>query len=189
MDCTLCKTKKCRNSESCNAQKFSEDEVLAEYHKTENQSIVQAASNLVDNGRAGTLSRIQELIEYAKDLSLGKIGIAYCYGMENEANAISDMIKNQDIRVVPVSCTSGGMKQRNINEKSSIENVSCNPIAQASQLNSEKVDLTVTIGLCLGHDILFNRHIKGDVTTLVVKDRIYDNNPLKEIKTNLNIQL
>jgi uncharacterized metal-binding protein len=184
MDCTRCKTKKCRKTQTCNAISFSPEEILAEYHQTENQRIVQAAASLVDNGRAGSLSRIQELIEYANALKICKIGIAYCYGMENEAKAIAEIIRKHNIKVYPVSCTSGGMSQQDINEESSIDKVSCNPIAQASQINAEQVDLTVTIGLCLGHDVLFNRHIKGDVTTLVIKDRVYNNNPLLELKTN-----
>ncbi len=184
MDCTRCKTKKCRKTETCSAVSFSPEVVLAEYHQTENQKIVQAEASLVDNGRAGSLSRIQELLEYANALKICKIGIAYCYGMENEARAITDIIRKHNILVFPVSCTSGGMRQNEINKESSIENVSCNPIAQASQINAEQVGLTVTIGLCLGHDILFNRYIKGDITTLVVKDRVYKNNPLLELKTN-----
>lgn len=187
MDCLLCKTKKCRSSEACNAIKFDRELIMAEYHQTENQKIVQAAANLVDNGRAGTLSRIQEVVEYAKSMNICKIGIAYCYGMENEAIDISRLIKYEGVDLVPVSCTSGGMKQSDVNKESEIGIVSCNPIAQASQLNEEKVELTLTIGLCLGHDILFNKYIKSDVTTLVVKDRIYGHNPLNQLKTNKKI--
>jgi len=35
------------------------------------------------------------------------------------------------------------------------------------------------IGLCMGHDILFQREVKADCTTLVVKDRVHNHAPLK----------
>jgi len=51
-------------------------------------------------------------------------------------------------------------------------------------LNSENVDLVVMIGLCLGHDILFQREVKADCTTLVVKDRVHNHAPLMELSEN-----
>ena len=34
------------------------------------------------------------------------------------------------------------------------------------------------VGLCLGHDILFIKHSKADVTPLIVKDRLTGHNPV-----------
>ena len=65
-----------------------------------------------------------------------------------------------------------------MNPGSNIEKVSCNPLAQAEQLNIESVDFTITIGLCMGHDILFNKHIKSYTTTLIIKDRVHDHKPI-----------
>mgnify|MGYP000188900606 FL=1 len=48
----------------------------------------------------------------------------------------------------------------------------CNPILQAKQLNAEKTDLNVVIGLCVGHDSLFNKYSYALVTTLLTKDRV-----------------
>lgn len=182
MDCVACKTKVCRTGKSCKAGSFSSDEILETYKDPANQIIVQTAAKLVDNGRAGTLSRLDEIIEYSRLMQLNKIGLAYCYGMESQANEIVQYVRKHNIKVVPVSCTTGGLLQSRMNNTSKIEKVACNPIAQASQLNSEMVDLTITMGLCLGHDILFNRHIESDVTTLVVKDRVHNHNPLLAIK-------
>jgi len=33
------------------------------------------------------------------------------------------------------------------------------------------------VGLCVGHDMLFTRHSRAPVTTLVVKDRVLAHNP------------
>ena len=35
-----------------------------------------------------------------------------------------------------------------------------------------------SLGLCVGHDMLFNKHSKAPVTTLVVKDRVTGHNPV-----------
>ena len=182
MDCTRCKTKDCRSTETCLAQKFDADDLMLTYHLPDNQKIVQAAAELVDNGRAGTLSRLQEIIEFAKSMNFKRIGIAYCYGMEKDAAQVTQIFRESGFRISPVSCTTGGFKQSDVNDNSNIEKVSCNPLAQSEQLNSENVDFTVTMGLCLGHDILFQKNIKSYTTTLLVKDRVYNHNPIEALK-------
>jgi uncharacterized metal-binding protein len=146
--------------------------VVAQYHRGDTQSIVQAAARLVDDGLAGTLSRVQELERFILDRDYAKVGLAYCSGMENEARQILDRLRGRGIRAVAVSCTVGGLAQAAINEVSSKPGVSCNPLTQAAQLEAEGVDLAVIVGLCLGHDILFTKAFRRDQTTLVVKDRV-----------------
>jgi len=182
MDCTKCRTKDCRTTETCLAQKFEADELMKTYHLPDNQKIIQAAADLVDNGRAGTLSRLQEIIEFSKIMNFKRIGLAYCYGMEKDAMLITQIFRESGFRISPVSCTTGGFKQSGVNYNSHIEKVSCNPLAQSEQLNSEEVDFTVTMGLCLGHDVLFQKNIKSYTTTLLVKDRIYNHNPAEALK-------
>lgn len=181
MDCTKCNTKACRTTNSCHSQKFDAEDLKSRYHLQDNQKIIQAAARLVDNGRAGTLSRLQEIIEFAKSMNFQRIGIAYCYGMEGDALLITQILRESEFIIFPVSCTTGGFKQSEVNEQSNIKNVSCNPLAQAEQLNNESVDLTITVGLCLGHDILFQKNIKSYTTTLIVKDRVYNHNPIEAL--------
>jgi uncharacterized metal-binding protein len=182
MDCTQCNTKNCRVTEPCNAQKFDEHVLKSTYGLPDNQKIIQAAATLVDNGRAGTLTRLQEIIEFSKEMAFSRLGLAYCYGMEKEATLIAKILRESGFKTIPVSCTTGGFKQSEVNNNSTIKSVSCNPLAQASQLNSESVDLTVTMGLCLGHDILFTKHIESYTTTLLVKDRVHNHNPIEALK-------
>jgi uncharacterized metal-binding protein len=54
---------------------------------------------------------------------------------------------------------------------------SCNPVGQAQVLNEKKTDMNIVIGLCVGHDMLFNMHSKAPTTTLIVKDRVLAHNP------------
>lgn len=183
MDCTNCTfDKQCRDTKTCKATSFDRETVVQAY--AQNKEIVQAAASLVDHGRAGTLSRLQETIEFAKQMKYKRIGLAYCYGMENQVKQIADILRRNELNVRAVSCTVGGIPQKEVNPESDYCSVSCNPIGQAKQLNQEGVDLVLVIGLCLGHDILFHREIKVDCTTLVVKDRVYNHAPLNVLSEN-----
>jgi uncharacterized metal-binding protein len=179
MNCTTCDDKVCRKQQtSCNRESFDKTEVIDEYQDVSNSEIVKAAAELVDSGRAGTLSRIQEIIEFAKLMNYQKLGLAYCYGMEQQAKAIESLLTDEWFDVSAVSFSIGGLKQSEVNAASCIHKVSCNPIGQAEQLNSEEVDLTLVVGICMGHDIILNRNLKMDFTTLVVKDRKHNHAPL-----------
>lgn len=175
MDCTKCNNKICRKGEQCAVVNFDTEEVIEAYHKQ--QPIVQAAAQLVDHGRAGTLSRLQETIEFAKLMKYNTIGLAYCYGMENDAALVANFIRANGFKIEAASCTVGGIAQNDVNLASNNCHVSCNPIGQAQQLNGKNPELVITMGLCLGHDLLFNREIKSDTTTLVVKDRVHQHQP------------
>lgn len=181
MNCLSCKSKSCRRTDSCGAESFGLAESLENYHRPENQKVIGAAARLVDGGRAGTLSRIQEIVEFARDMGYHNIGIAYCYGMEDTALAVRDIFISRGLKTTGVSCTVGGLRQDQVNTESSLPGVSCSPLNQAAQLHAQNVDLAVVIGLCLGHDILFNREFDGDITTLVVKDRTNGHNPMQGI--------
>ena len=163
MDCTNCTfDKQCRDTKACKATSFDREEVVLKY--SEESAIVKAAASLVDFGRAGTLSRLQETIAFANQMNYKRIGLAYCYGMEKEVQLIADIIRNNGLNVRAVSCTIGGIPQ--------------------NEVTQENVDLVLMIGLCMGHDILFQREVKIDCTTLVVKDRVFNHAPLKEITDN-----
>ncbi len=183
MNCTTCSfDHQCRETEACKAGLFDPKELVQKY--SEEAELVLAAAQLVDYGRAGTLSRLQETIAFAKQMKYKRIGLAYCYGMEKEVQQIETIMRKHELNVRAVSCTVGGIPQNVVNPASEFSTVSCNPIGQAAQLNLENVDLVVVVGLCLGHDILFQREIKADCTTLVVKDRVHKHAPLNDLLKN-----
>jgi len=182
MNCTSCNDKVCRKQQaSCDRESFDRNEVIAEYQEVSNKEVVEAAAQLVDSGRAGTLSRMEEIVEFAQTMGYKKLGLAYCYGMEQYANAIETLLADKGFDVSAVSCSVGGLTQSEVNTASCIHKVSCNPLGQAQQLNAEKVDLTLVVGICMGHDIILNRTLNMDFTTLVVKDRKHNHAPLKGI--------
>jgi len=49
--------------------------------------------------------------------------------------------------------------------------LSCNPAGQALYLAEKKTELNIMMGLCLGHDMIFNAKSEAPVTPLIVKDR------------------
>jgi len=184
LDCTACTNKYCRDGESCGIETFDNIRIKNEYHQQSNQRIIQSAAILVDTGRAGSLSRIREIIEFIHLMEYKKVGLAYCYGMEDTARNFKNLLRENNIRTAAVSCTVGGINQDEVNSQSCIHKVSCNPLGQAAQLNSEGVDFVLVLGICLGHDIILQRNLKTDFTNVIVKDRVYNNNPIEELRSN-----
>lgn len=183
MDCVQCRSKQCREAEPCTVGAFVPGDVTQRYHEQDAQRIVQSAAELVDDGRAGTLSRLEELVDFIRTQKYQKVGLAYCYGMENDAARMKGYFRERGIVLRTVSCTVGGMAQQAANERSSDPHVSCNPLGQAEQLNAEKTDLVILMGICLGHDILLQRSLQCDFTTFVVKDRVHQHRPLDALRT------
>lgn len=175
MDCTKCTFKGCRNSYPC---QDNSDKYVGNYLLPENQLKARAASLLIDNGRAGSLSRLEEIVEYMKIQGYTRIGCAYCYGMEKEAALLGEYLTAAGFKPTMVSCTVDQVMESVIDTDKTNQVVSCNPLGQAYLLNSSGVSFTILMGLCLGHDILIQKNLNMDFTTFVVKDRVYKNNPI-----------
>lgn len=175
MDCTRCAAKGCRISEPCTDRS---SEYMDQYNTEEAQSITRAASKLVDNGRAGTLSRLEEIVEYARLKDYRMMGVAYCYGMEQEASLLRDYLAKEGFKTVMASCTIDGIAECKVNTTKTDQSVSCNPIGQANVLNSSGADFTILMGLCLGHDILIQKKLNMEYTTWIVKDRVTKHRPM-----------
>jgi uncharacterized metal-binding protein/rhodanese-related sulfurtransferase len=158
------------------------DESRRRYREEETRETAFAASRLIDNGRAGTLSRVEEVLEYCKDMGYKRIGVAYCFGLKTLVTSFIQLLKENGFDALPVSCTAGGVKEREIDETKTVETVSCNPAGQALVMNRLKPELVIEIGLCLGHDIIFHRQLEIPHTVLVVKDRVYGHAPASYFK-------
>jgi len=177
--CLDCNSKACKtHGADCFGLK---DESIAFYLRDEINSTVKNSSKLVDNGRAGELSRFQEVIEFCKLQGYKQVGLAYCFGLEPLAQTIRDIFEAEDIGFLPARCTMGGVKESAIDSEKSGEAISCNPAGQAKFLN-DRADFVIELGLCLGHDVLFHHELKVPFTVLLVKDRVYKHAPLEGIK-------
>jgi uncharacterized metal-binding protein len=176
MNCTQCKNSNCRDGIDCSDNKNA---TLRKYLAAETRKITRSASMLVDNGRAGKLSRTDEVLEFIKTNNYKKVGVAYCFGFEKYARILSGLLKQNRISHSMVCCIVQGITESDIDPAKNSGSISCNPIGQAEQLKNDGVDFIIEMALCLGHDILFHREIICDFTVLVVKDRKYDHCPLK----------
>lgn len=129
--------------------------------------------------------RIKELIELARLMKARQIGIAFCAGLKDEASRLTDVLEGQGFSVSSVMCKCGGVDKTRlgmnpedkIGDPDSFE-AACNPVLQAELLNRVGTDLNVIVGLCIGHDMIFNRRSEAPVTTLIVKDRLLGHNPV-----------
>lgn len=175
MDCTKCTTKGCRDSQPCFDRR---EEYLHKYAVEDNQMVVRSASELVDNGRAGSLNRLEEIIEYAKSRNYRTLGVAYCYGLEKEAKLLQIHLSTAGFQTAMISCTVDGVTESDINPIKTSQAVSCNPMGQANVLNDSGAEFTILMGLCLGHDIMIQKQLNMDFTTWLVKDRVSLHRPL-----------
>ncbi len=129
-------------------------------------------------------TRVEDTIAFAKLMGYRKIGIATCIGMLEETERLSAILRAQGFDPQSVCCKAGsidklelGLQESDKVRPGSFE-PACNPIAQAEICNRLETDMNMIVGLCVGHDMLFNKHSKAPVTTLVVKDRVTGHNPV-----------
>ncbi len=116
--------------------------------------------------------------------------MAFCGGLAREALVLSDILEAHGFEVVTVTCKVGGVPKETIGVKNEEKirigafEPMCNPITQAKILNRSKTDFNIMLGLCVGHDSLFLKYIKGLTTVFAVKDRVTGHNPLAAIYTH-----
>jgi uncharacterized metal-binding protein len=170
-------------------------EALSEYEKPAVKEFARQASiqefecyENTPEGRRTKNPRIVELIQFAQKMGYKKLGVAFCTGLAIEASIVTEILEKAGFEVVSTRCKMGGVPKEKIGIKpeqkiggpKSCETM-CNPIAQAKVLNSEKVDMAVMLGLCMGHDTMFFQYCRVPVTVLAVKDRVTGHNPLAAI--------
>ncbi len=160
-------------------------EAMELYKEDENgRSMIAAAE--VEYDFYGKLTRVEEIIEYAKKMGMKKLGIATCVGLLSESRVLADILRKRGFEVFGVACKAGVQKKDDLGIPERCNGIGeniCNPILQAKMLNKEKTDLNIVMGLCVGHDSLFYKYSDALVTTLVTKDRVLAHNPVAALYT------
>lgn len=160
------------------------------YKNNELVSKISHAAAYIEGTYYGKLTRVEEIIAFAKKIDAKKIGIATCIGLMNEAKIFAKILKAKGLESYSVICKVGSVDKTEIGiaEELKIQKgcheALCNPILQAKLLNKEKTDLNVIVGLCVGHDSLFIKYSKAPVTTLITKDRVLGHNPAAALYTS-----
>lgn len=126
-------------------------------------------------------NRVAELMKYAENTGVKRIGIAHCVGMTREAMDLKSRLEEK-FEVYTVDCKYGKIHASEMLEDETARGTSCNPAGQADFLKENYTDLNISFGLCMGHDIIFNMKSKAPTTTLIVKDREHKHNPYNEFK-------
>jgi uncharacterized metal-binding protein len=140
-------------------------ERFSDLYNDDDRQILKVAEDTVDR----SLDRIAEIISYAKEANISRIGIANCTTFTREAKELQNILSEEGFEVERVHCKYGRMPFSDILE--GYEGISCNPAGQAKYLEEKGTDLNIMMGLCLGHDMIFNAKSKAPVTPLIVKDR------------------
>jgi uncharacterized metal-binding protein len=126
---------------------------------------------------------VEDTIAFARLMGYRKLGVATCVGLLDETSRLVGILEAQGFETVTVCCKAGSTDKTAVGvaEADKIRpgqfEPACNPIAQAGICNEAATDLNVIMGLCVGHDTLFNKHSRAPVTTLVAKDRVTGHNP------------
>jgi uncharacterized metal-binding protein len=129
-------------------------------------------------------TRVEDTIALAKLMGWQKIGIATCIGLLAETESLAAILTAQGLEPLTVCCKAGSIDKNSLGiaEEDKVRpgtfEPACNPIAQAELCNRAATDMNIIVGLCVGHDMLFNKHSKAPVTTLICKDRVLGHNPV-----------
>jgi len=155
------------------------------YLEPERAAVMHAAdaTPFTDDGRLR--NRVEELVHYAKGRGLSRVGIAFCVSLLKEAQALGRMLEAAGLEAELVCCRVGavdystiGLLKKHPEKFAAI----CNPVAQARLLNQKHVELVAQLGLCIGHDLILQEECDAPVTTVVVKDRALDHDPVEALR-------
>jgi uncharacterized metal-binding protein len=130
-------------------------------------------------------NRVEELVTFARGRGMRRIGIAFCVTLIKEAQELARQLRAAGLAAELVCCRVGAIDYDRIGLPKAHPNrfaAICNPVAQARLLNRSKVDLVAQVGLCIGHDLILQEECETPVTTLVVKDRVFDHHPVLALR-------
>ncbi len=137
--------------------------------------IMQTAEDAYERGS----NRVQEIKNFARKSGFKRIGIAHCVTFPKEAEAVKQYL-SEEFEVYSVDCKCGHItKQEMLGCEG--KSIMCNPAGQAEYLKENNTELNISMGLCVGHDMVFNQKSASPVSTLVVKDRVSKHNPIESI--------
>ena len=186
--CIDCSVTNCNREDSmypdfCPSQKLTPELIEDIKHlytdNAENRK-VNIASAEVECENYCRMTRIEEIMEFAKKIGAKKLGIATCVGLISEARTAAKIFRHHGFEVYGVACKIGAQPKASVGieiEDGIVGKNMCNPIMQAKLLNDEGTDLNILIGLCVGHDSIFYKYSSALCTTLVTKDRVLAHNP------------
>jgi uncharacterized metal-binding protein len=197
--CALCGVKACTMApETKDPPPFcpmpAEPELLAEVEQAylSDPQLRRIAVESARTEAAGycKVTRVEEIMDFARRMGWKRLGIAHCVGLMQEAKAARDIFRAGGFEVCTVCCKAGSIDKERVGIRDE-EKVHpgryesmCSPVGQAALLDKAGTQFNVVIGLCVGHDSLFFAYSKAPVTVLVAKDRVLGHNPAAALYTS-----
>jgi uncharacterized metal-binding protein len=126
--------------------------------------------------------RIEEVMEYARQLGATRLGITFCVGFRHEARTLAEILRANQFQVSSACCKTGSVPKEalGISEEQKVRpdhaEMICNSLAQAELLNRDGVELVLLLGQCVGHDSHTMQHLEAPVVCVVAKDRVLGHN-------------
>jgi uncharacterized metal-binding protein len=131
---------------------------------------------LADAAKGKGLNRVEEIIRFARAAGYTRLGIAHCVAVKKAGISLEEILSREGFEVTRVDCKICRLPAETVTANG--RGIACNPIGQAHVMAKADTQLNISLGLCLGHDLLFNKHSHVPVTTLIVKDRTNGHNPM-----------
>jgi len=186
-NCVRCRSMECYEGKDC----FQlEKKVRAAYSKDELKSM--RISGGIEAEHYMKLTRLEEIMLYAKRMKMKRLGIAFCVGLSKEARVLDRILASNGFEVQSACCKICGIDKSELGVRKmgsqKLSEAVCNPIGQAMRLNACDTEMNIVVGLCIGHDMLFARHAKAPSTTFIVKDRVLSHNPAGAIYSNYYLE-
>jgi uncharacterized metal-binding protein len=189
--CAECRREACLSGDEegyprgCPSLDQEPGELLAQY-SGEDRHLARSAA-LVEGRGYCRLTRVEEIIDFARRCGFSHLGVAFCIGLHREAAVFTRVLRANGFSVDSVACKNAALPKEELDltdaDKVTLGEFEsmCNPIGQARALERAGSELNVMLGLCVGHDSLFIKHSTSPTTVLAVKDRVLGHNPLAAV--------
>jgi uncharacterized metal-binding protein len=160
--------------DSINSLKRKDIEKLYDQQSLE---IMRTAEDAFERG----VNRVQEIKNFARNAGIKRIGIGHCVSFPKEKEAVKQFLSDE-FEVFSIDCKCGRVPMHEMLGGAS-NSIMCNPAGQAEYLKENNTELNISMGLCVGHDMVFNQKSSAPVTVLLIKDHANRQNPMESIKT------
>jgi uncharacterized metal-binding protein len=196
--CAECRSRECIKggdySDGCPSADMAEIVQKAAFNAISDKltcKVMSVSAAIIRNDDGILRTRLDETIEFCREMGFSTIGVAFCIALSREVNVLCAKLSDAGFQVVPVCCKVGNLTLENygITTGENISASACNPVAQAAVCNKNMTDINILVGLCVGHDMLFTQNASSPSTTLVVKDRVYKHNPVEALRNAEKVQI
>lgn len=110
MDCANCRKKECYEGKDCSG---ITEEVADHYLADKGDLEIARVASFVEARFYRKLTRLEELINFSKEMNYTKLGIAFCIGLSEEAEVLQKILEEEGFKISSVCCkVCGILKER-----------------------------------------------------------------------------